>query len=241
VATGDLPSSTERAAFLARLRRDAPLDDGDLAALEADVRVRQLPAGTTFLRCGEVAVDCGAVLRGLVREYYPLEDGREVTRAFAGPGDYIGSLSDLLSGQPALSSLVAEADTVVVVVPWRRIRELAARRPAWAEFVALVVERVYLAKAAREYELLALDAEARYRRFRTLYAALEPAIALRHVASYVGITPEHLSRVRRRLGIAAPRSPARSPPGTRSSGPDSPGGSRPARRRARRPAPVFQK
>jgi hypothetical protein len=84
-----------------------------------------------------------------------------------------------------------------------------ARSPAWAAFLARVTQQLYLIKSEREYELLALDAEARYQSFRAAYAALESAIALRHVASYVGITPEHLSRLRRRLGLAARGSPAR--------------------------------
>jgi CRP-like cAMP-binding protein len=194
-------TADDRAAFHGYLRRSAPLGDADLAAVEADTRVRQLPARTVFLASGELAVDCGTVLDGLVREYFPLEDGREVTRGFSGPGDHVGSLSDLLSGRPALSSVIAEVDTRIAVVPWRRIRELVVQRPAWAELLAQVTRRLYLAKAAREYELLALDAEARYHRFRTVYAALEPSIPLRDVASYVGITAEHLSRLRRRLGM----------------------------------------
>jgi len=193
----------DRAAFAAQLRRTAPLGDAELAALDGDVRIRRLRARETFLQAGDHAVDCGAVLVGLTREYYALDDGREVTRNFAGVGDYVGSLSDLISTRPARSSVVAELDSVIAVVPWRRIRELVARHAAWAGFVARITERLYLAKGEREYELLALDAEARYHRFRSLYAALEPVIPLRHVASYVGITPEHLSRLRRRLGITA--------------------------------------
>lgn len=191
----------DRTAFLGYLRRVAPLTDEDLAPIEGDAQLRRLPARTLFLQSGAHAVDCGTILTGLIREYLPLEDGREVTRGFAGPGELVGSLSDLLRDQPALSSIVAETDSRIVVVPWRRIRDLVAQRPNWAEFLARVTERLYVAKAAREYELLALDAEARYQRFRTQYAALEATIPLRHVASYVGITPEHLSRLRRRLGI----------------------------------------
>jgi CRP-like cAMP-binding protein len=199
------PTLADRAGFAAQLRRTAPLGDAELAALESDLRIRRLRARETFLQAGDRAVDCGAVLVGLTREYYALDDGREVTRNFAGAGDYVGSLSDLISTRPARSSVVAELDSVIAVVPWRRICELVARYAAWADFVARITERLYLAKGEREYELLALDAEARYQRFRSLYAGLEADIPLRHVASYVGITPEHLSRLRRRLGIAAPR------------------------------------
>jgi len=231
-----------RATFGSYLRGVAPLDDADLAEIDARVRIQRITRGTAFLAAGDRAVDCGTVLDGLTREYFPLEDGREVTRGFAGPGDFVGSLSDLLSGQPARSSVVAELDARIAVIEWRHLRAAGERRPAWAVFLGRVTERLYLAKAAREYELLALDAEARYQRFRTRYAALEPVIALRHVASYVGITPEHLSRLRRRLRIATPGSPARSQPGTRSSARDSPTAtSRPAPHRARRSGPASRR
>jgi len=195
------PTDAERAFHRAALRKDAALDDADVAAIEPHLRTCRLARGASFLRPGDRAVWCGTIVAGVTRELYPLEDGREVTRGFAGPGDYVGSLSDLLTDAPARSSVVAEADAVIVVVPWARIREVAAR-PAWAALLARVTEKLYLAKAEREYELLALDAAARYQRFRARYAALEPHIAQRHVASYIGVTPEHLSRLRRKLGAA---------------------------------------
>jgi CRP-like cAMP-binding protein len=233
---GQRLTPAERAAFHAQLRRVVPFDDAELGPLDGALRARQLAAGEMFLRAGDRAVDCGLVLSGVAREYFPLDDGREVTRRFAGPGDFIGSLGDLLSGQPARASASAETEVRLAVVPWRTIRELVARSPAWAAFLARVTQQLYLIKSEREYELLALDAEARYQSFRAAYAALESAIALRHVASYVGITPEHLSRLRRRLGLAARRSPARTRPGSRSSARSSPPAApRSARRRARRP------
>lgn len=191
-------TARDRQALHAHLREVSRLDAGELAVLDG-ARVRGYARGAAFLEAGERAVTCGVVMRGVMREYYPLEDGREVTRNFAGPGDGVGSLSDLISGEPARSSVVAETDARVVVFPWRVVREAADRMPGWARFLAVVTERLYLAKARREYELLALDAEARYRAFRARFAAIEEAIALRQVASYVGITPEHLSRLRRRL------------------------------------------
>ena len=190
----------DRAALHAALRKIAPLSDDDLAPTNV-ARVRELAKGELLLRAGDRATECGSVISGIVRELYPLEDGREITRAFAGPGDSIGSLSDLLSGEPARAAAIAELDTRVAMLPWALIRELTETRAPWANFRARLTERLYLAKAAREYELLALDAEARYARFRTRYAALEAEIPLRAVASYIGVTPEHLSRLRRRESV----------------------------------------
>lgn len=197
-------TAAERETFRDHLRRVEPLTDGDLDPVCDGARVIGLERGEWFLAAGDLAVNCGTILDGVMREYYPLADGREVTRNFAGPGDGVGSLSDLITGEPSRSAVVAETAARIVSVPWRVARDAAARSPAWARFLATTTERLYLAKATREYELLALDAEARYQRFRTRFALLEPQISLRHVASYVGITPEHLSRLRRRLADAPP-------------------------------------
>ena len=203
VAVAPQPLSAADRELLRRyFRKIAPLTDDECAEVDAAVATRRFERGQPFLEAGAPAVDCGAVLRGVMREYYPLADGGEATRGFSGPGDGIGSLSDLLSDQPARSSIVAEVDTCAAVVSWAHLREVAARVPAWARYLARVTEQLYVTKATREYELLALDAEQRYARFRSRYASIEAAVALRHVASYVGVTPEHLSRLRRRLGVA---------------------------------------
>jgi CRP-like cAMP-binding protein len=191
----------DRAAFHAHLVRVSELAASDLAVLDG-ARTRTCVRGASFLEAGDRAVDCGIVLAGVMREYYPLADGREANRNFAGPGDGVGSLSDLISGEPSKSSVMAETDARIVVFPWGVLHDAAQRMPAWNRFVASITERLYVAKARREYELLALDAEARYVQFRKRFAALENDIALRQVASYVGITPEHLSRLRRRIADA---------------------------------------
>lgn len=184
-------TEADRAAFV---RRVFPADAPVLAA----ARVRRLSRGEVFLNAGDLATAAGAVVIGVMREYYPLADGREVTRNFAGPGDGIGSLSDLLSGEPSKSAIGAETDARIVTVPWRLLHDEAARNPAAAKALAKTTEQLYLLKAQREYELLALDAEARYRVFQARFQKIEDQISLKQVASYVGITPEHLSRLRRR-------------------------------------------
>ncbi len=191
-------TASDRDQLRAALRRVAPLSDDDCAQLDGSARVIELSRGESFLRAGDVATMCGTLLSGVLREHYPLDDGREVTRGFAGPGDGVGSLSDLLVGAPSRSSIVAETDARVAIMPWATLRELSRTVPAWTRFLAQITEQLYLRKAEREYELLALDAGERYRRFRVRYSALEDQIPLRAVASYIGITPEHLSRLRRR-------------------------------------------
>ncbi|MBK9032877.1 MAG: Crp/Fnr family transcriptional regulator [Myxococcales bacterium] len=214
---GDLRTA-DLAWWRATLTRQAPLAEADLAAVTPHLRVKTLAAGEAYLRSGAPAVAVGLIRAGLVRETFLVADGRERVRAFGIAGDFAGSLSDLLRGGAARCEVIACAPTRVLTVPWAVIARAAAARPAWRGLVAAVTERLYLLKAEREYELLALDAHDRYQRFRARLAAIEPLVPQRHVASYLGITPEHLSRLRRRLGLprARPVAASRSPRRTRS-------------------------
>jgi CRP-like cAMP-binding protein len=141
----------------------------------------------------------------VVREYYLSEDGVERTRGFALPGDFFGSLSDALSNRPSRVTVRVETESLVLLFPWAAVRALAARSLEWERLLARVVERLYLRKAQREFELLALDAMGRYRSLLAQHPGLEHRISGRLLASYLGITDVHLSRLRRKLGTARPR------------------------------------
>lgn len=204
----ELPTADDLTWWRATL---APLDRVELGRIEARVRVRRLAIGDAYLQVGDPAIDCGLIHDGLVRESFLFADGTERTRAFGGPGDFAGSLSDLLRGGAARCAVVACAPTTVLTVPWSAIEAAVATSPAWRALLATVTERLYLAKAEREYELLGLDAAARYARFRDRFGHLDGVIAQRHVASYLGITPEHLSRLRAKLGVQRRRTIASAP------------------------------
>ena len=173
------------------------MDDSALERVLRFAEERPMPQGGFFLRQGDIAHEVAVVSEGVVREYYTLADGRERTRGFAQEGEIVGSLADLLSQTPALSSSVAATAVQLVVVPWARLSEVREDHPSWRRFSFRVLEHLYLLKARREYELLALDAGERYEAFQRAFPDLENRVKQTDVASYLGISPEHLSRLRR--------------------------------------------
>lgn len=187
--------AAEMAALRLALRAAAPLADADLAALPPPSRLSLAP-GAAFLRAGERANQVATILSGALREYYILADGSERTKGFNLPGGFAGSLSDLLSGEPSKTWVVAERPTILLATPWADYLHLVQTRPAWQRFAREIAERLYRAKAQREYELLALDAATRYRLALERWPELEKIYSQRDIASYVGITPVHLSRLR---------------------------------------------
>jgi CRP-like cAMP-binding protein len=193
--------------YASAIRRLAPLSDADIEEGYALTHLRIIPKGGYLLRAGMHAHEFAIVVSGLLREHFVLDDGVERTKAFIVSGQYSGSLADLLSGAPSRAYIVAEEESRLLVGEFSESEALGARNPAWREVRIRATEALLRLKAEREYELLGLDAEARYRAFRVRYEGLEARVAAKHVASYLGITPVHLSRLRRRrrAPLAAPR------------------------------------
>jgi CRP-like cAMP-binding protein len=195
------PTPHDAQLYARAMRRVAPLSDDDIAAGFALARVRELTRGEHLLRAGDPARDVAVVVRGLLREHFLLADGSERTKAFVLEGELSGSLADLLSESPARAYIVAEEPCRLLVVDFAESAALATQSPAWAQVRARATEALLRIKAEREYELLGLDAAARYAAFRARYPGLEARVAAKHVASYLGITPVHLSRLRRRRRV----------------------------------------
>jgi len=182
------------------LSRISPLSAEERALLQP-VRAAHHAKGSLVLKAGDQVTQASFLLSGALREYYVLKDGVERTRSFALAGDLAGSLSDLLLGKSSSTWVTAEADSILLSVDWHVIRPLTDKYPGWMRLSRLLTEELYLKKAEREYELLALDATARYARALERWPELETWFSQAHIASYVGITPVHLNRLRRdRLG-----------------------------------------
>jgi CRP-like cAMP-binding protein len=197
------PTRDELTALRGALDALAPLEAREHDAVAALATTRDLAAREHLLRAGDHAEYGALVVEGALREYWPLPDGTERTKGFALDGALVGSLSDLLSPKPSLSGVQALTPSRLLLVPWRGFDELRARSAPLNELARKLTEALYLRKSEREWELLALDAESRYERFLARFPGIEARVSQSIVASYLGITPEHLSRVRRRRRAAA--------------------------------------
>lgn len=183
--------------FAADVRRFAPLSDAALDALRPLLQPFEYAADATLLAAGQRATWCFYVVQGLVREFHLAADGSEHTRAFASAGHFTGSLLDLLSGAPSVTWVQALEPTRVLGFRYAEFEGLCQRWPELSLLARRVVEQLYVRKAQREYQLLSLSAAQRYQDWCGQNAGLQARVSQRVLASFLGITPEHLSRLRR--------------------------------------------
>lgn len=168
-------------------------------ALVHHAHVRDYERGEYLLRGGERATHVMAVIEGLVREHYVDAQGVEHTRSFVREGEVSGSLVDLLSGLPAMTYVEALEPTRALIFPYAELDRLTAKHPCLTEVSRRSAEALAVRKTRREHELLTKSAEERYATWRSEHRALDARLSRKLVASYLGITPEHLSRLRARV------------------------------------------
>jgi CRP-like cAMP-binding protein len=192
------PAHPALAPLRAHVARLAPLGDEDWAALAAVATPLQLERGEHLLRDGDPATRVAVVLEGLLRHYYVDARGREAIKAFRGPLDVSAPYAEILLGRPSRTHIQALVPTRLVTFDARALDALAARSLALGTLARRFVELHFVMKEQREFEFLQLSAEERYRRFCAERPEHLADIPLHQVASYIGITPVALSRIRAR-------------------------------------------
>ena len=189
------------AALAAAARAWAPLTDGQCAALAEAFDEREVPARSPVALPGSAAHEVLFVVRGLLRFYYPA-DGRESNKAFVAQGEFAGALAAAGLGVPILYGIEALEASVVLAAPVARWSALLDREPAFERLGRKLAEFILMRKERRARGLLTQDATARYLAFCDARPDLVQRVPLYHVASYLGVSDVHLSRVRRGLATA---------------------------------------
>jgi len=115
----------------------------------------------------------------------------------------MGAFSSLVTGQVNHVHIQALTECELFVADYGALTRLYDAHPDWERFARKLAEGYFVVKEQRELELALLDARARYKRFQEEYPGLEQLISQYQVASYLGVTPTQLSRIRARL--VAPR------------------------------------
>lgn len=153
--------------------------------------------GEFFLNEGEVCRKVGFMVSGVMR-YYINDDGEEKTYGFAEEDDFICNNESFLPQQPSRQIIQALEDCTVLVIGFDDLQKFYSILKNGERFGRLVIEQVFVRTLQGLNSFYTDSPELRYENFTKEYPDLLQRIPQYYIASYVGVKPQSLSRIRSR-------------------------------------------
>lgn len=156
----------------------------------------QLQKGDFFAKQGEYSKKVAFVISGVLRAYFQNDRGEEYNKTFFTEGSFVGAYSSLITGQKNLIDIDCLTDCVLLIADYKILRSLYDQFPKVERSARILAEQFFVNKEKREIELVTLEAKERYSIFQQEHPKLDQRISQYHIASYLGVTPTQLSRIR---------------------------------------------
>jgi len=181
------------------LEERAPFTEDDLAVVRAAFLPKTLAAGEFLQRAGDVTRYAAFVASGCLRNYVIDARGKEHIVQFAPETWWLADNTSLRAGTPSEYFIDAIEPSELLLIDAPSHQSLVDRVPSYAAAFRTGLQKHAAAKDRRIVSNLSASAEERYLEFMATYAAIATRVPQWMLASYLGLTPETLSRIRKHL------------------------------------------
>lgn len=178
----------------------AHVSDEDWDYFSAKLFKEEFRKKTIILKAGTVENHISFIEQGVVRLYVPKEfKEKEITFGFSFKNQFVSAYDSFLTQQPSNYELETLADTVMYRMSYQDLQEVYKVTKIGNLIGRLVAERLFYIKSKREQSLLNETPKQRYLNLFSERPELIHVIPLKYVSSYIGVTPQALSRIRRQI------------------------------------------
>lgn len=173
-------------------------EDWDFALSNA--QTIHLKKGDYWVEEGKTCRYIGFVVEGVFRIFSTIE-GKEIIAhfSFERRNPVLSAYTSFINQRPSLESIQALEDSTLIVLHYDHLQKLYQKKPVFERLGRLLIEQMYVLAKTRIYDLQHKTASERYRELLEKYPQIINRIAHHHIASYLGIAPESLSRLRKKL------------------------------------------
>lgn len=187
------------ALLIESLEKHIQLSDSDKKLIISCVRERKVKKGQFLVHEGAVSRCTNFVNEGSVRTYFIDMNGQEHIVQFAIEGWWISDLNSFIMQVPATFNVQAIEDCVILELPFESLEMLYEKVPKMERYFRVITQRAFVSFQQRIVQNISMTAEDRYLAFQKKYPKIELRIPQKLVASYLGISAEFLSKIKKRL------------------------------------------
>ena len=182
------------------IEKIAHVSDEDWDFFSSRLQKQVIPKKEIFLEAGRVENHISFIIEGAVRLYIPKEDEeKEITFGFCFENDFVSAYDSFLTREPSEYNLQTLTKTTMLSISYEDLQDVYTTTTIGNLIGRLTSERLFIDKSRRVQSLLNENAEQRYLNLFKERPQLIKLIPLKYVSSYIGVTPQALSRIRKRI------------------------------------------
>ncbi len=172
------------------------LSEEEIADAMEHSTMRVLPKGAFFVREGSVCREVAFIQSGILRSYYTNDEADEITYCIMFAPSFMTAYSSLITGEPTVENIQAVTEAKLLILQKDYIEERSQESMNWLKLQKYLSEQEYLELEQRIISYQKDDARQRYRDLVERHPDYLQQIPLQYLASYLGISQRHLSRIR---------------------------------------------
>jgi CRP-like cAMP-binding protein len=173
------------------------LDKDEIDYFLSLLAYKEMPRKTILLREGQDCKYLNYVDTGALRAYHLDKDAKESTIMFATADWWVTDMYCFLNHKPSMMYIETIADSSIYQLSKTNLEKLYADVPKFERFFRILMQNAYTREQLRIIENLSLSAEERYDSFLKKYPRVAEMVTQKQIASYLGVTPEFLSAMRK--------------------------------------------
>ncbi len=185
--------------FFRKFNEKVPLTKDEEAFMKQYLTPKKLRKKQYFLQEGEVCKYSAFVERGALRAFLVDDKGDEHITAFALEGWAISDIPSFMKQEPATLNIEALEDCELVLTSKAAHDELLVKMPKYETYIRIMVTSAYIALQKRMTDMISLPLDERYEAFTQMHQSILQRVPQHMIASFMGLSPETLSRVRSRI------------------------------------------
>lgn len=177
------------------------LTEEDIDSVQDLVVPKRMKKGEFFITAGQTCKQAAFIVSGLFRSFYYSSEEEEVTYCFTFEHSFLSAYSSFITQLPTDENIQALSDVELWLISKEQIEQLESSSTNWLKLFKRIAENEYINLEKRVFMLQRESAETRYQDLLTHHPEYLHAIPLSYLASYLGITPRHLSRIRKAISL----------------------------------------
>lgn len=184
--------------ILNNIRKHILLNDTEKELFLSSIVIKSVLKRELILYQGQICKKIFFVEDGSLRAFNLNKDGKETTIMFAIKDWWITDMYSFINQKPALLHIEALENSIIVELDFYVLEELYKRVPTLERFFRIIFQNAYVREQLRVLHNISLSTEERYEQFIEKYPAMVEKITQKQIASYLGVTPEFLSAIKKK-------------------------------------------